>query len=76
MTLVAEIQVVLPTGRKEKIIVGSMFYRIRRAKRLYLNQGLYDCKEIMLTWLGIQQNYAIYIMTLGVVNELRGQGIA
>jgi hypothetical protein len=50
LTMVAEIKITLPTGRKEQIIIGSMFYRFRVAKRQYM---ALDCKDLVLTWLGV-----------------------
>ncbi|CAK95022.1 unnamed protein product (macronuclear) [Paramecium tetraurelia] len=71
-SLIAEIEIKYPTGRKEKYVIGAMVYQQRQCKTKYLQN---------LTWkqwfcLFFQTQNALYIMTIGVINEFRGRGIA
>jgi hypothetical protein len=43
----------LDTGRKEKLIVGAMLYRIKIAKRRYMFYGVYDFVTILSQALGV-----------------------
>ncbi|CAD8070081.1 unnamed protein product [Paramecium primaurelia] len=71
-SLLAEIEIKFPSGRKEKYIIGVMVYQSRQSKSKYqqnLNWKQWFCSFF-------QQKNALYIMTIGVINEFRGRGIA
>ena len=72
----AELTITTETGRRENLIIGAMLYRIKVAKRAYMFYGLPDVLSVLQQAFGLYQFFGIYIMTLGVVNELRGLGIA
>lgn len=50
-----------------------MFFRYKRAKPKYAPQRI---GQRVAALLGLRDDLALYIMTLGVVNELRGRGVA
>ncbi|CAD8205670.1 unnamed protein product [Paramecium octaurelia] len=71
-SLIAEIEIKYPTGRKEKYIIGAMVYQQRQCKFKY-QQNL-TWKQWFCSF--FQTQNALYIMTIGVINEFRGRGIA
>ncbi|CAD8081840.1 unnamed protein product [Paramecium primaurelia] len=71
-SLIAEIEIKFPTGRKEKYIIGAMIYQSRQSKSKY--QQTQTWKQWFCSL--FQTKNALYIMTIGVINEFRGRGIA
>lgn len=69
--MIAEIQLKYPTGRKETFIIGAMVYQCRPTKSRYYGTRW---KEWFCSF--FRTHYGIYIMTIGVINEFRGKGIA
>ncbi|KAM3141397.1 hypothetical protein pb186bvf_006515 [Paramecium bursaria] len=67
-SIVAEIEVQV-FNRKEKIIIAALIYQIRYTKYKYMKWREIFCEF----WKNLT---AIYIMTIGVMNEFRGKGIA
>lgn len=65
--LVAEIKLVKNNRLSETVVVGCILYNIRNASQKYLDFSYCDY---------FKNFKSIYIMTIGVINELRKHGIA
>ncbi|CAK86843.1 unnamed protein product (macronuclear) [Paramecium tetraurelia] len=71
-SLIAEIEIKFHTGRKERFIIGAMIFQQRHSKSKYLQTQTWKQWFCSL----FQTKNALYIMTIGVINEFRGRGIA
>jgi hypothetical protein len=53
------------------VIVGALFYKIDDAIISYLHSGLKNVFNSFLMCVGMKNFKGLYIMTIGVVNEMR-----
>lgn len=63
-------------GEKKLVIIGAMIFRFEEVKFTYLRWTFKNWLFYLLMTAGIKTLQGLYIMTLGVVNELRQKGIA